>query len=88
MRILKGTQLTSTNPPCGLIIFTITLKSAYIARYSVASHTRLNFYTGFSGDHSEEETPDPIPNSEVKGLSGDGTAVIGRGRVARRRFYF
>ena len=27
----------------------------------------------FSGCHSEEETPVPIPNTEVKDLSGDGT---------------
>ena len=40
------------------------------------------------GDHSEEETPVPIPNTEVKGLSGDGTAVVVRGRVARCRDFF
>ena len=28
----------------------------------------------FSGDYSIEETPDPIPNSEVKLFSADGTA--------------
>ena len=28
----------------------------------------------FSGDHSKGETPDPIPNSEVKPFSADGTA--------------
>ena len=31
-----------------------------------------DFY-GFSGYHSEKETPVPIPNTEVKGLSGNGT---------------
>ena len=41
-----------------------------------------------SGDLSEEVTPVPIPNTEVKGLSGDGTAAVGRGRVARCRTYF
>ena len=30
----------------------------------------------FPGDHSEEETPVPIPNTEVKGLCGDGTAAL------------
>ena len=29
--------------------------------------------TLFPGDHSEEETPVPIPNTAVKLLSGDGT---------------
>tara|TARA_Y100001970_G_scaffold250463_1_gene322225 strand:+ start:157 stop:327 length:171 start_codon:yes stop_codon:yes gene_type:complete len=28
----------------------------------------------FSGDNGIEETPDPIPNSEVKLYSADGTA--------------
>ncbi len=27
----------------------------------------------FPGDHSEGETPVPIPNTEAKPLSGDGT---------------
>ena len=39
----------------------------------------------FLGGHGGEATPDPIPNSEVKGPSGEGTAAVGRGRVARRQ---
>ena len=31
------------------------------------------FLNIFAGCYSEEETPVPIPNTEVKGLSGDGT---------------
>ena len=30
-----------------------------------------------SGDHSERETPLPIPNREVKPISADGTAKVG-----------
>ena len=30
--------------------------------------------TDYSGGHCERATPDPIPNSEVKPLSADGTA--------------
>ena len=30
----------------------------------------------FSGDHSSEVPPDPIPNSEVKLASADGTARV------------
>jgi len=44
--------------------------------------------TIFPGDHGEEVTPVPIPNTEVKGLSGDGTAALGCGRVARCRDFF
>ena len=29
-----------------------------------------------AGDYSEEATPDPIPNSEVKLFSADGTAWV------------
>ena len=39
----------------------------------------------FPGGHGEDETPVPIPNTEVKGLIGEGTAGFARGRVARRR---
>lgn len=42
----------------------------------------------FPGDNSEEVTPVPIPNTDVKGLSGDGTVAVGHGRVARRRGFF
>jgi hypothetical protein len=41
----------------------------------------------FPGDHSEEVTPVPIPNTEVKGLSGNGTILRRGGRVARCRGY-
>ena len=50
------------------------------ARPSLA---RLPFL--FLGGHGGEATPVPIPNTEVKGPSGEGTAAIGRGRVARRQ---
>ena len=42
----------------------------------------------FSGGYGEEATPDPIPNSEVKLLSADGTAHLLCGRVGRRRDLF
>ncbi len=42
----------------------------------------------FSGDYSEDVTPVPISNTEVKGLSGDCTAALSCGRVARCRDFF
>ena len=42
----------------------------------------------FSGDHGEKVTPVPIPNTAVKGLIGEGTAGVARGRVARCRDFF
>jgi hypothetical protein len=33
----------------------------------------------FPGDHSEKDTPVPIPNTVVKVLSGDGTMALAMG---------
>ena len=40
------------------------------------------------GDDYVMEPPDPIPNSEVKHVSADDTAVSGRGKVGRRLIFF
>ena len=37
------------------------------------------------GGHSEWEPPDPIPNSEVKTLSADGSVPFGHARVGHRQ---
>ena len=37
------------------------------------------------GDHSEMEPPDPIPNSEVKRLSADGSVGFPHVRVGHRQ---
>lgn len=39
----------------------------------------------FSGDNSEGETPDTIPNSEVKPFSADDTVLFRDGKVGHRR---
>ena len=38
-----------------------------------------------SGDHSAVDPPVPIPNTEVKRCSPDGSASIGCARVGRRQ---
>ncbi len=43
------------------------------------------FNTGFPGDHSKQEPPDPIPNSEVKLLSADGSVGSPHVRVGHRQ---
>ena len=40
-----------------------------------------------SGDHSTVEPPVPIPNTEVKRCSADGSATKGRVRVGRCQNY-
>ena len=39
----------------------------------------------FSGDDSDGETPDTIPNSEVKPFSADDTVLFRDGKVGHRR---
>ena len=39
------------------------------------------------GDHSELEPPDPIPNSEVKRLSADGSVGSPHVRVGHRQAF-
>ena len=39
------------------------------------------------GDHSEMEPPDPIPNSEVKRFSADGSVGFPHVRVGHRQVF-
>lgn len=41
--------------------------------------------TGFPGDHSRLEPPDPIPNSEVKRLSADDSVGFPHVKVGHRQ---
>ncbi len=43
----------------------------------------LRVLTSFPGGHSEQEPPDPIPNSEVKMFCADGSVAVGHVRVGR-----
>ena len=58
-------ELTDTNEPCGLTI-----------SFFKQSYPAISIVTVFQifGGHSEEVTPVPIPNTEVKLFSADGTA--------------
>ena len=42
-------------------------------------------HTGLSDDNSKREPPDPIPNSEVKPLSADGSVGSPHVRVGHRQ---
>ena len=50
---------------------------------SFYSYAGLDTTKNILGGYGGEETPDPIPNSEAKLTSADGTAYCGR--VGRRR---
>ena len=57
------------------------LLRAYTRQCSIA----YRLFSGLPGGHSEWEPPDPIPNSEVKPLSADGSAGSPRARVGHRQ---
>ena len=51
--------------------------------------TTIRSLTLLPDDHSKREPPDPIPNSEVKPFSADGSVGIPHVRVGHRQaFYF
>ena len=60
-----------------------------VARYRSTTNRSINncvFYT--SGDHSEGVPPVPIPNTEVKPFSADGTAVWWESRSSPDVFFY
>ena len=61
---------------CLLLLFegACYLYEALILYCAQVIHFFIRMYTDYSGGHCERATPDPIPNSEVKPLSADGTA--------------
>ena len=59
----------------------------YITTVLVARSSWLIITIPRSGDHSAAEPPVPIPNTEVKRCSPDGSASIGCARVGRRQYY-
>ena len=57
-------------------------------RFLVETDKSISSVCFFPGGHGGVATPVPIPNTEVKGSSGEGTAGIARGRVARCQDFF
>ena len=45
----------------------------------------MNLHPVLSGDNSDTDPPDSIPNSEVKRISGDGSVGFPHVRVAHRQ---
>ena len=81
-------QPTRTNQPCGLIVHSLFQSGNTILvlwLYNEASLALRN--TVSPGGHGGEVIPVPIPNTEVKSPSGEGTAGVARGRVARRQAF-
>ena len=79
---------TRTNRPCGLIVHSFFQSGNTILvlwLYNEASLALRN--TVSPGGHGGEVIPVPIPNTEVKSPSGEGTAGVARGRVARRQAF-
>ena len=49
-------------------------------RQKALGKRRCNTQEFWTGDFSEDVTPVPIPNTTVKGLSGDDTAYLNAGK--------
>ena len=86
MQAPQGVQSTGTNLPCGLSVFIHRLEPPRVPGRAASRPVLAPFV--FSGGPGGKATPVPIPNTEVKGLFGEGTAGVARGRVARRRDFF
>ena len=57
-----------------------------LTTFQIVSERKSNHCnTDFSGDHSELAPPDPMPNSEVKRLSADGSVGLPHVRVGHRQ---
>ena len=50
-----------------------------LIEYKVSKITEANPSVSFGCVYSDEEIPVPIPNTEVKLVSGDGTALLSVG---------
>ena len=84
----RRAEPTRTNRPCGLIVHSFFQSGNTILvlwLYNEASLALRN--TVSPGGHGGEVIPVPIPNTEVKSPSGEGTAGVARGRVARRQAF-
>ena len=58
----------------------------YLKSYSTPTGGKTGIlHTALLDDHSELEPPDPIPNSEVKRLSADGSVGFPHVRVGHRQ---
>ncbi len=65
----------------------VTLRKCHLEKQpSLRDATCFDEFARFmSGDHSDTVPPDPIPNSEVKRISGDGSVGFPHVRVAHRQ---
>ena len=69
-------QLTDTNCPFGLVALSKFIKCILIIQND-ADLLLLSWFLKVSGGYSDGDTPDPIPNSEVKPIRADGTWTAG-----------
>ena len=82
MEAWQHVELTVTNCSFGLTIkfivntavFSFCGPSIFDIQYSILEFVSAFVLTSILGDHSERDPPVPIPNTEVKPLSPDGTA--------------
>ncbi len=101
--MLQGIEQTDTNGSIGLTIIEFIPSTLYpyshifrIANcgFKIPKNSKFEFWNlksepRFLGDHGEGETPGPIPNTEVKPFSANGTAdeSLWESRTMPRAFF-
>ena len=84
--IPEGNKWASNDEVLNRVEFATLERFALGLAMTILRSKRFAFWTYlFPGDDSEEETPDPIPNSAVKLLSADDTAT--GGKVGHRQVF-
>ena len=78
MEVWQHMKLTGTNQPCGLTI-TFSLFKSLTHHYCIYlpllfDYLSFDIVSSIFGGNSEEDTPVPFPNTEVKPARADGTA--------------
>ncbi len=75
---MAHTPESTVSPPCAEV------NSESSMRFAL-QFASLILHTVLSGGHSDTAPPDPIPNSVVKRISGDGSVGFPHVRVAHRQ---
>ena len=78
-------RLGLQDPDPRLFLENLTNDNGYAGSPETRNPKSVLLPVSSSGDHSAVDPPVPIPNTEVKRCSPDGSASIGCARVGRRQ---
>ena len=78
-------ETSLTYPNCYFILGIDYRRRGFSPEFAAKAAPTDCYPTEFPGGNSEREPPDPIPNSEVKTLSADGSVGSPHVRVGHRQ---